>query len=154
MSFALPAPTTLADGTVKMPWRWLMPTDPNDPRWAGDPAGADTARFRDALEHGLAATESRIAQNARDIEAAEQHLKELNAGSSAANAASVHQQNLKDQLVFLHERQQLAEQEKLGLTDWLDKLAAGTRIAVETGPAPKIVTMESIQSRLRLDRQA
>lgn len=154
MSFTLPAPTTTADGSLKMSWRWLIPTDPNDPRWANDPAGADTARFRDALERGLVTTDARIAQNARDIEASEQRLKELNTQSSATNPASVQLQELRDQLMLLQESQQTAEREKLGLKDWLDKLAAGTRISVDSYPAPKVVKMEWPQDRLGFDRQA
>lgn len=154
MSFALASPTTTADGAVKMPWRWLVPTDPNDPRWASDPAGPETARFRDAVERGVTTTEERITQNARDIERTEKRLQELSARQPATDDDSGQAKALRDRLVFLHERRKLAEQEKLGLQEWLDKLAAGTRIAVETHAMPKIVEMESFQSRLGVDRTA
>ena len=115
MSSVCPSPT--ADGTIKMPWRWAVPTDPNDPRWANDPAGPETARFRDAVERGVAAAEAKLTRNAQDIEAARNQLKQLTDGAWASSDAGHDEaiRGIRQRLLVLQEQQQLTEQSRQGL---------------------------------------
>jgi hypothetical protein len=150
MSLALPPPTTAADGTIVMPWRWLMPTDPQDPRWANDPAGPDTARFRDAMERGLVTAEARLTRNAQKIEAVESSLRQLTGDTSTLSAAARDEaiRGMSQNLLALQEDQQVTERSKLAIQDWIERLKAGARISVAPTPTARIMKLEDVSSRL------
>jgi hypothetical protein len=127
-----------------------MPTDPQDPRWANDPAGPDTARFRDAMERGLVAAEARLTRNAQKIEAAESSLRQLTGATSTLSAAGRDEaiRGMSQNLLALQEQQQATERSKLAIQDWIERLKAGARISVAPTPTARIMKLEDVSSRL------